>query len=89
MSNAMLEAIACGLPVVTTQVGGAAELVKGNGVIVPCGDSFALQSALETLLADSQRLKQCSERSLQIASEFSWEIIANNFINLLQSALGK
>ena len=89
MSNAMLEAIACGLPVVTTQVGGAAELVKGNGVIVPCGDSFALQSALETLLTDSQRLKQCSERSLQIASEFSWEIIANNFINLLQSALGK
>lgn len=89
MSNAMLEAIACGLPVVTTQVGGATELVKGNGVIVPCGDSFALQSALETLLADSQRLKQCSERSLQIASEFSWEIITNNFINLLQSALGK
>lgn len=89
MSNAMLEAIACGLPIVTTQVGGAAELVKGNGTIVPCGDSFALQSALETLLENPERMKQYSERSLQIASEFSWEIVTNSFIALLDKALNK
>lgn len=89
MSNAMLEAIACGLPIVTTQVGGAAELVKGNGTIVPCGDSFALQAALETLLENPERMKQYSERSLQIASEFSWEIVTNNFINLLRTTLNK
>ena len=89
MSNAMLEAIACGLPVVTTQVGGAAELVKGNGVIVPCGDSFAIQEALETLLDNPERMAQCQKQSLQIASEFSWDIVTNSFIDLLQSALGK
>lgn len=89
MSNAMLEAIACGLPVVTTQVGGAAELVKGNGVIVPCGDSFAIQEALETLLDNPERMAQCQKQSLQIASEFSWDIVTNSFIDLLNKSLKK
>ena len=89
MSNAMLEAIACGLPIVTTNIGGAVELVKGNGIIVPCGDSNAIQDALETLLENPERIAQCQKQSLQIASEFSWEIVTNSFIDLLQSALGK
>lgn len=87
MSNAMLEAIACGLPIVTTQVGGVAELINGNGIIVPCGDSFALREAIETLLENPERLAQCRNRSLQIAADFSWETITNNFIDLLTDAL--
>lgn len=89
MSNAMLEAIACGLPVVTTQVGGVAELINGNGIIVPCGDSFALQEAIETLLENPERLVQCRNRSLQIAADFSWKKITNNFLDLLTDALSK
>lgn len=89
MSNAMLEAIACGLPIVTTQVGGAAELVNGNGIIVPCGDSFALKEALETLLENPSRLEQCRNRSLQIAADFSWNKITNCFADLLADALKK
>lgn len=89
MSNAMLEAVACGLPIVTTQVGGAAELINGNGVVVPCGDSFALQEAIETLLENPNRLAQCRNRSLQIATDFSWGKITNNFIDLLNAALKK
>ena len=85
----MLEAVACGLPIVTTQVGGAAELINGNGVVVPCGDSFALQEAIETLLENPNRLAQCRNRSLQIATDFSWEKITNNFIDLLNAALKK
>lgn len=89
MSNAMLEAIACGLSIVTTNIGGAVELVKGNGVIVPCGDSFAIQGALETLLDNPERMAQCQKQSLQIASEFSWDIITNSFIDLLNKSLKK
>ena len=89
MSNAMLEAIACGLPIVTTNIGGAVELVKGNGIIVPCGDSNAIQEALETLLENPERIALCQKQSLQIASEFSWEIVTSGFIDLLQSTLGK
>ena len=51
-ANVFLEAMACGLPVVTTDVGGNAEVVcrEALGSIVPFGDSAALQQALDAAL---------------------------------------
>jgi teichuronic acid biosynthesis glycosyltransferase TuaC len=48
MANVLIEALACGVPVVTTRVGGNAELVecRKNGFLVNLGDSGALQNAL-------------------------------------------
>lgn len=47
-ANVFLEAMACGLPVVTTDVGGNAEVVahEGLGTIVPFGDGDAMEQAL-------------------------------------------
>jgi teichuronic acid biosynthesis glycosyltransferase TuaC len=52
-ANVFLEAMACGLPVVTTDVGGNAEVVcrPELGAIVPFGDAAALQHALDDALA--------------------------------------
>lgn len=54
-ANVFLEAMACGLPVVTTDVGGNREVVNdpGLGMIVPFGDSTALEQALHQALAKS------------------------------------
>jgi teichuronic acid biosynthesis glycosyltransferase TuaC len=51
-ANVFLEAMACGLPVVSTDVGGNAEVVCRDelGTIVPFGDSAALQQALDAAL---------------------------------------
>ncbi len=51
-ANVFLEAMACGLPVVTTDVGGNAEVVCRDelGSIVPFGDMAALQQALDNAL---------------------------------------
>ena len=51
-ANVFLEAMACGLPVVTTDVGGNAEVVcrAELGIIVPFGDAAALQQALDAAL---------------------------------------
>ncbi len=52
-ANVFLEAMACGLPVVTTRVGGNAEVVSDGmlGLLVPFGDADALTRALADALA--------------------------------------
>lgn len=54
-ANVFLEAMACGLPVVSTDVGGNAEVVCRDelGIIVPFGDASALREALAAALARS------------------------------------
>lgn len=52
-ANVFLEAMACGLPVVTTDVGGNREVVCAEhlGTVVPFGDSLALERALREALS--------------------------------------
>lgn len=52
-ANVFLEAMACGLPVVTTDVGGNREVVESDhlGIVVPFGDAPALEAAIDRALA--------------------------------------
>ena len=52
MSNAVMEAMAAGRPVVATSVGGTPELLGDRGVLVPPQEPAALAAAIERLLAD-------------------------------------
>jgi glycosyltransferase involved in cell wall biosynthesis len=54
MSNTILEAMATGLPIVTTNTGGNPELVTDeNGTLVQVGDVVGVRDALAKYLADS------------------------------------
>ena len=70
-ANVFLEAMACGLPVITTKVGGNQEVVNDSslGIVVPFGDSAALLAAL------LQGLETAWDRLLiiQYARENSWD----------------
>ena len=52
MSNAVMEAMAAGLPVVATDVGGTGELLRGRGILVPPSDPEALAGGLGRVLGD-------------------------------------
>jgi teichuronic acid biosynthesis glycosyltransferase TuaC len=81
----VLEAMACGKPVVASKVGGVAELVDAqSGVLVPPGDSNALCEALLRVAAktwDGQVIRK------KIVDGFSWEQWTDKLIQLIHSVM--
>jgi L-malate glycosyltransferase len=55
MSNAVMEAMAAGRPIVATDVGGIPELLLDRGILVPPGDPAALATGIGNLLSDRAR----------------------------------
>lgn len=75
LSNAILEYMAYGLPIVATRVGGNVELVaEDNGTLIAADDANELASALQTLLKDSERRTRLGRHSREKAlAMFSWD----------------
>ena len=83
MSNALLEAMACGLPVVVTNVGGTEELVdKSNGYIFTKGSTDELSNILKHIYINKNELPNKSLNSLQKAQNLSWKIIGEKYLEL-------
>lgn len=72
--NAVLEAMATGLPVVATSVGGVPELIRDgeNGLLVPPQNPAALGAAIRRLATDPQLRLRLGEAAQQRAGELSW-----------------
>ncbi len=77
LSNAIMEYMASGLPVIATAVGGNTELVdKHNGILVPSGNEDALADALIKLSNDPYMRKEMGKISkMRIMEAFSWDKI--------------
>ena len=83
------EAVACGLPVVMTDVGLAGDLVKDkiNGLVVPVGDSAALSLALSKVMASSNLLDQWRQYSLQLSQTLHTDNLIKTMISNWQKML--
>jgi glycosyltransferase involved in cell wall biosynthesis len=77
LSNAILEYMACGLPVVATNAGGNSELVdETNGACVPVGDHVAMAQELTKLIISPSHCKKKGDRSLEkVRQNYTWDKI--------------
>lgn len=75
LPNALLEAAACGVPLVATAVGGMKEVLRDgvNALVAPHGDPRALGHAIERILSDDALACRLSDGSLALAEELSIE----------------
>jgi glycosyltransferase involved in cell wall biosynthesis len=82
-----LEAMAYGLPIVTTSVGGVPEVVGDSAVIVPPNDPSALANALINVLTSKKFAETLSEKSLDRVKQFDWEGLVSKYEALYEQLL--
>jgi glycosyltransferase involved in cell wall biosynthesis len=82
----LLEAMACGTPVVTTTSSSLPEVVGDAGLTVPPTDADALGGALLRLLDDAELRAELREQGLRRARRFSWRATAERTLAAYQDA---
>ena len=87
MPNAVLEAMASGLPVLASRIAGNEELVTEEaGLLVPTEDVQALKSALVQLIPDaSARERMGAAARKRVEAQYSWRKVARAYLDLMNS----
>jgi glycosyltransferase involved in cell wall biosynthesis len=87
MSNAMLEAMASGLPIVTTRCEGTDELIADNGIVVDSSNATELARAVRTLSENPSQREAMALAARKQASLFSWSSVADRYIQCYERVL--
>lgn len=86
-----LEAMACGTPVIASQVGGLAFLVRDGetGFVVPGNDVESLSNRLVDLIKDENLRKNLGAKSTEYAELYAWENISEKIIGVYDQVLAQ
>ena len=90
MPNAVLEAMASGLPVIATRIAGNEELVLDTitGLLVPNEDPAALGIALRQLLVETDRRHEMGMAARRrVEQSFGWKRVAEEYKSILEKAI--
>ena len=82
------EAMACGVPLVSTSGGALPEVVGDAGITVPVQDPGAMAAAITALLRDSERRHALGQAGLaRVTKEFSWSRAAAQYLDLYHQVI--
>lgn len=88
-ANSILEALACGLPVVTNDVGAVRDYVNERcALLCPAGDVEGLTEATMQLLRDQQLNDHMRLAARQQALKFAWANVREQLLSIYRSELG-
>lgn len=82
----MLEALSCGLPIISTRTGGTEEIITsgGNGYVVEMESSLEIAQKLEIIINDYPLENKMSQASRSLAQTMSWKNISRKYYNLYE-----
>lgn len=92
MSNALLEAMACGLPPVATAVGGTPEVIDDGrtGHLVPSEDHHAMAARILSLLDEPERAREMGRLAREaVEQRFSAESMIQSMVSMYDQLLGE
>lgn len=85
-NNTLLEAMACGLPIITTELLGIRDYISAEcALLTPLQDPQSLADAVVMLYNDYDRLNRMAFASRKQAAQFSWPEVADRFKELYDS----
>ncbi len=87
MPNALIEAMCVGLPVISTKVSGATDLIEDgvNGLLIDIGDVKGLANAMRTLLCDREMQLRFAQKAIEINTALHVEKIMEQWVDLISN----
>ncbi|MDI6709011.1 MAG: glycosyltransferase family 4 protein, partial [Candidatus Thermoplasmatota archaeon] len=88
LPTVILEAMASGLPIVATDVGGVAETLNGVGLVIRAANANQLAENMRKLLEDDELRKRCSKLGRERVKRYDWPRVARDVVRVYEDILG-